>query len=93
MISFLKNIVTSKIYMKNSFLEFSKLDINSKTNSSRQALGYSFYNILLMLHPFIPKLSQYIYSNLSSDSVYLGNQSYPTQLPFYKIDTNFEVRK
>lgn len=48
-----------------SYLEFSKVDMtNIYSNTTNQILGFVMYNYLLILTPFMPFLSEYLYNKI-----------------------------
>ncbi|MFV0498928.1 MAG: class I tRNA ligase family protein, partial [Bacilli bacterium] len=73
----------------NWYLEFSKITLNSKetseVNNTKNVLHYMLINILKVIHPFVPFVSEEIYSTLT-DNNYLALSIWPE----YNKKYNFE---
>lgn len=81
------------------YLEFSKVDFNSiYSSTTSQILGYVIHQYFLLLHPFMPYLTQYLYDNvLLKENKYkpLDNLTYPNpnNCNYYNQDIENEFSK
>lgn len=76
-------------------MEFSKVDMtNVHSTTTNQILGYTMYNYLLMLTPFMPFITEYLYNKillpieLRNDIQSLNQKQFPIaeQCNYYNID-------
>lgn len=90
------NIVGSEIYdfvwndFCSSYIEFSKF--NSESNTTKSVLYKVLLGILKMLHPFMPFVTEEIYSMLPiKDSASIMISSYPKYESEYVFDESYEL--
>ncbi len=64
--------------LANNYLELTKAKIYAGDHKTLAILGYVLKNILIVLHPICPFITEYIYLRLPHDQISIMNESFPT---------------
>ncbi|MDR0918046.1 MAG: valine--tRNA ligase [Oscillospiraceae bacterium] len=73
------------------YIEFSKSRIMAKDNDVLQILVYTMRNMLALLHPFMPFITEEIWQTLTQSESLLIKEKYPTFDEKLNFQTDFQV--
>lgn len=76
--------------LANNYLELTKAKIYAGDKKTLSILGYVLKNILIVLHPLCPFITEYIYQRLPHNQVSIMNETFPS-IEFEIQDKNYEI--